>query len=71
MVSAFILITLYGFALITTDTIYRDTTIVDSVPKYINQLILKTDTLYKMNEDSTISMTPLLIALKKKKQVEL
>ena len=58
--------------IVETDTIWRDTTIVDSVPKYIHQLILKTDTVYKMNEDSTISMTPILIALKKKKyQIQL
>lgn len=48
-----------------TDTIYRDTTIVDSVPKYIHQLILKTDTLYKKEGDS-ISQIPMVIALKKK-----
>lgn len=51
--------------IVTTDTIYRDTTIVDSVPKYIHQLILKTDTVFKREGDS-ISQIPMVIALKKK-----
>lgn len=52
---------------ITIDTLYLEKTIVDSVPKYINQTIFKTDTLYQKEGDS-ISATPLLITLKKKKQ---
>lgn len=52
------------------DTLYLDKVHVDSVPKYINQKIYKTDTVYKKEGDS-ISATPMLIELKKKKQVEL
>lgn len=51
------------------DTLYLEKTYTDSVPKYITQTIFKTDTLYKKEGDS-ISATPLLITLKKKKLVE-
>ena len=51
------------------DTLYLEKTYTDSVPKYITQTIFKTDTLYKKEGDS-ISATPLLITLKKKKSVE-
>ena len=51
------------------DTLYLEKTIVDSVPKYINQTIVKTDTLFQKEGDS-ISATPLLISLVKKKLVE-
>lgn len=53
----------------TIDTLYLDKTYTDSVPKYITQTIYKTDTLYKKEGDS-ISATPLIITLKKKKSVE-
>ena len=52
--------------IVETDTVYRDTTIVDTVPQYIHQLIVKTDTVYKQEGDS-ISQIPMVIALKKKK----
>ena len=52
------------------DTLYLDKVHVDSVPKYIKQTIYKTDTVFQKEGDS-ISATPLLITLKKKKQVEL
>lgn len=51
------------------DTLYLEKTYTDSVPKYITQTIFKTDTLYKKEGDS-ISATPLIITLKKKKSVE-
>ena len=51
----------------TVDTLYLEKTVVDSVPTYINQVIYKTDTVYQKQGDS-ISATPLLISLKKKKQ---
>ena len=54
----------------TVDTLYLEKTYTDTVPKYINQVIFKTDTLFKKEGDS-ISATPMLITLKKKKQVEL
>ena len=54
----------------TVDTLYLEKTITDTVPQYITQTIFKTDTLYKKEGDS-ISATPLLITLKKKKLVEL
>lgn len=54
----------------TVDTLYLEKTYTDSVPKYITQTIYKTDTVYKKEGDS-ISATPMLITLKKKKQVEL
>lgn len=53
----------------TVDTLYLEKTYTDSVPKYITQTIFKTDTVYKKEGDS-ISATPLLITLKKKKLVE-
>ena len=53
----------------TIDTLYLEKTYTDSVPKYITQTIYKTDTLYKKEGDS-ISATPLIITLKKKKSVE-
>ena len=53
----------------TIDTLYLEKTYTDSVPKYINQTIFKTDTVYKKEGDS-ISATPILITLKKKKLVE-
>ena len=49
------------------DTLYLEKTYTDTVPKYITQTIIKTDTLYKMEGDS-LSQTPILISLKKKKQ---
>ena len=54
----------------TVDTLILEKTYTDTVPKYINQTIFKTDTVYKKEGDS-ISATPLLITLKKKKLVEL
>jgi len=54
----------------TVDTLFLEKTYTDTVPKYITQKIYKTDTVYKKEGDS-ISATPLLITLKKKKQVEL
>ena len=54
---------------ITIDTLFLEKTYTDSVPKYITQTIYKTDTLYKKEGDS-ISATPLIITLKKKKSVE-
>lgn len=53
----------------TVDTLFLEKTYTDSVPKYITQTIFKTDTLYKKEGDS-ISATPLIITLKKKKSVE-
>lgn len=53
----------------TVDTLYLDKTYTDSVPKYITQTIFKTDTVFKKEGDS-ISATPLIITLKKKKSVE-
>ena len=50
----------------TVDTLYLEKTYTDSVPKYITQKIIKTDTVYKKEGDS-ISAQPLLITLKKKK----
>ncbi len=54
----------------TVDTLILEKTYTDTVPKYIDQTIFKTDTVYKKEGDS-ISATPLLITLKKKKLVEL
>lgn len=54
----------------TVDTLYLEKTYTDTVPQYINQTIYKTDTVFEKQGDS-ISATPLLITLKKKKQVEL
>ncbi len=51
------------------DTLYLEKTYTDSVPKYITQTIFKTDTVFQKEGDS-ISATPLLITLKKKKLVE-
>lgn len=53
----------------TVDTLFLEKTYTDTVPKYITQTIFKTDTVYKKEGDS-ISATPLLITLKKKKLVE-
>lgn len=53
----------------TVDTLYLEKTYTDTVPKFITQTIFKTDTVYKKEGDS-ISATPLLITLKKKKLVE-
>lgn len=50
---------------ISTDTLYMEKTITDTVPQYINQVIFKTDTVYQKEGDS-ISATPMLITLKKK-----
>lgn len=47
------------------DTLYLEKTYTDSVPKYINQTIYKTDTVYEKEGDS-ISATPMVITLKKK-----
>jgi regulatory protein YycI of two-component signal transduction system YycFG len=54
----------------TVDTLYLEKEIKDTVPQYITQTIFKTDTVYKKEGDS-ISATPLIITLKKKKWVEL
>lgn len=51
---------------ITVDTLYLDKEIKDSVPQTITQTIFKIDTVYKKEGDS-ISATPMLITLKKKK----
>lgn len=51
--------------IISTDTLYLEKTYTDTVPKYINQVIFKTDTVYQKEGDS-ISATPMLITLKKK-----
>ena len=51
---------------ITVDTLYLDKEIKDSVPQTITQTIYKIDTVYKKEGDS-ISATPMLITLKKKK----
>jgi len=51
---------------ITIDTLFLEKTYTDTVPKYITQRIYKTDTVYKKEGDS-ISATPMLITLKKKK----
>lgn len=53
----------------TIDTLFLEKTYTDTVPKFITQTIFKTDTVYKKEGDS-ISATPLLITLKKKKLVE-
>lgn len=50
---------------ISTDTLYLEKTYTDTVPKYINQVIFKTDTVYRQKGDS-IEATPMLITLKKK-----
>lgn len=50
-----------------TDTLYLETEIIDTMPKYITQRIYKTDTLYKkMPHTDSIEATPILISLKKK-----
>lgn len=54
---------------ITVDTLYLEKTYTDSVPKFITQKIIKTDTVYKKEGDS-ISAQPLLITLKKKKLLD-
>ena len=51
---------------ITVDTLYLEKEIKDSVPQTITQTIFKIDTVYKKEGDS-ISATPMLITLKKKK----
>lgn len=53
----------------TVDTLFLEKTYTDTVPEFITQTIYKTDTVYKKEGDS-ISATPLLITLKKKKLVE-
>ena len=53
----------------TIDTLYLEKTYTDSVPKYITQTVFKTDTVFQKEGDS-ISATPMLITLKKKKLVE-
>lgn len=50
----------------TTDTLYLDKYIVDSVPKYVTEYTVKTDTVYQKEGDS-ISAQPMFITLKKKK----
>ena len=47
------------------DTLYLEKHITDTVPQYINQVIFKTDTVYKKEGDS-IEAQPMLITLKKK-----
>lgn len=51
--------------IISTDTLYLEKTITDTVPKYINQVIFKTDTVYRQKGDS-IEAEPMIITLKKK-----
>lgn len=51
---------------VTVDTLFLEKTYTDTVPMFINQTIIKTDTVYKQEGDS-ISAQPLLITLKKKK----
>ena len=51
--------------IISTDTLYMEKTITDTVPQYINQVIFKTDTVYRQKGDS-IEAQPMLITLKKK-----
>lgn len=51
---------------ITVDTLYLEKEIKDSVPQTITQTVFKIDTVYKKEGDS-ISATPMLITLKKKK----
>ena len=51
---------------ITVDTLYLEKEIKDSVPQTITETIFKIDTVYKKEGDS-ISATPMLITLKKKK----
>lgn len=51
--------------IISTDTLYLEKTYTDTVPKYINQVIFKTDTVYRQKGDN-IEATPMLITLKKK-----
>ena len=51
---------------INVDTLYLEKEIKDSVPQTITQTIFKIDTVYKKEGDS-ISATPMLITLKKKK----
>lgn len=53
---------------ITVDTLYLDKEIKDSVPQTITETIFKIDTVYKKEGDS-ISATPMLITLKKKKSL--
>ena len=53
---------------ITVDTLYLEKEIKDSVPQTITQTIYKIDTVYKKEGDS-ISATPMLITLKKKKSL--
>lgn len=50
---------------ISTDTLYLEKTYTDTVPKYINQVIFKTDTVYRQKGDS-IEAEPMIITLKKK-----
>ena len=51
---------------VTVDTLFLEKAYTDTVPKYINQTIYKTDTVYQKEGDS-ISAQPLIITLKKKK----
>lgn len=51
--------------IISTDTLYLEKTYTDTVPKYINQVIFKTDTVYRQKGDS-IEAEPMIITLKKK-----
>ena len=51
--------------IISTDTLYLEKTYTDTVPKNINQVRFKTDTVYRQKGDS-IEATPMLITLKKK-----
>ena len=53
---------------ITVDTLYLEKEIKDSVPQTITQTIYKIDTVYKKEGDS-ISATPMLMNLKKKKSL--
>ena len=46
------------------DTIYTDVDLTVTQPIIIKETVIRTDTLYKMNEDSTVTMTP--VKLKKK-----
>lgn len=51
--------------IISTDTLYLEKHITDTVPQTINQVIFKTDTVYRQLGDS-IEAQPMLITLKKK-----
>lgn len=49
-----------------TDTLYLQTIVKDTIPQTITQTIYKTDTLYKVEND-TVKAKPIIVTLKKKK----